>query len=274
LPLSDTDQTEQTMSEAGRYAFGDTPVARERLELVGAVFNPPSRAFLARAVPAPPGLAADLGCGPGSTTRMVHEVTGARRAMGLDRSAEFVAAAREHAPPGIEFHVWTAADPLPDGAPDLIYARLLLAHLSRPAGFAARWAGQLRRGGALLLDEVERIETENDVFAEYLAMTTALVRSRGAEMFAGPLLAGLRLAGDLQVSEDRIVTLPVPPAVAARMFHLNLTVWGGSPWIAATYGPAAVARIGDDLRRIASGAAAPGITWKMRQIVVRRAPPG
>jgi trans-aconitate 2-methyltransferase len=274
LPVSDTDQTEQTMSEAGRYAFGDTPVARERLELVGTVFNPPSRAFLARVVPVPPELAADLGCGPGSTTRMVHEVTGARRTMGLDRSAEFVTAAREHAPAGVEFHVWAAADPLPGDAPDLIYARLLLAHLSPPADFVAQWAGQLRHGGALLLDEVERIETESDVFAEYLAMTAALVRSREAEMVAGPLLAGLRLAGDLQVGEDRVVTLPVPPAVAARMFQLNLTVWGGSPWIAATYGSAAVARIGDDLQRIATGSAAGAITWKMRQLVVRRSPPG
>jgi trans-aconitate 2-methyltransferase len=259
------------MSEAGgRYAFGDTAVARERLELVGAVFNPPSRAFLARAVPRSPALAADLGCGPGSTTRLVHEVTGARRTVGLDRSADFVTAARENAPDGIDFVLWTAGDPLPDDAPDLVYARLLLAHLPRPADLVAQWGGQLRPGGRLLLDEVERIETESDVFGEYLAMTTALVRSSGAEMLAGPLLAGLRLAGDLEVSENRIVTLPVPPAVAARMFHLNLTVWGGSPWIAATYGAAAVARIGDDLRRIASGAAARGITWKMRQVVVRR----
>jgi trans-aconitate 2-methyltransferase len=263
------------MSESGsQYAFGDTVVARERLQLVGAVFDPPSRAFLARAVPAPPERAADLGCGPGRTTHLVHEVTGARRTVGLDRSPEFVAAARADAAAGIDYHVWQAADPLPGDPPDLVYARLLLAHLPRPAEYIARWASQLRAGGRLLVDEVERIETGDDVFREYLAMTTALVRSGGSEMLAGPLLARVPLAGDCELIDDRVVTLAVPPAVAARMFLLNLTVWGGSPWITATYGPEAVARIGRDLERISGGSAAGDITWKMRQIVVRRAPDG
>jgi trans-aconitate 2-methyltransferase len=255
-----------------RYAFGDTPVARERLELVGAVFDSPSRAFLARAVPQPPMLAADLGCGPGSSTRMVHEVTNARRTVGLDRSAEFVTAAREHPADGIGYHQWEAGDPLPGDAPDLIYARLLLAHLPRPADVVARWASQLRGGGQLLVDEVERIETANDVFREYLAIATALVRSGGSEMFAGPLLAGLRLADDCELIDDRVVTLAVPPAIAARMFHLNLTAWGSSPWVAAAYGTRTVARIGDDLQLISGGSAAGDITWMMRQIVVRRSP--
>ena len=258
------------MSEpASQYTFGDSPVARERLELLGAVFDSPSRAFLARSVLRPPALAADLGCGPGRTTRMVHEATGAHRTMGLDRSPEFVAAAREQAVDGIDYHLWQARDPLPGDAPDLIYARLLLAHLPQPAELVSRWAGQLSQGGQLLVDEVERIETGNAAFREYLAMTTALVRAGGAEMFAGPLLARLPLASHCELSDDRVVSLAVPPAVAARMFYLNLTVWGGAPWVIATYGPQTVARVGEDLLRISAGGAAAGITWKMRQIVVR-----
>jgi SAM-dependent methyltransferase len=193
---------EKIMSElASPYAFGDTPVARDRLELLGVVFDPPSRAFLARSVPLPPALAADLGCGPGATTRMVHEATGAHRTMGLDRSPEFVAAARERAVDGIDYHLWEA-------------------------------------------------------FREYLAMATALVRAGGSEMFAGPLLARLRLCGQCEVDDDRVVSLPVSPAVAARMFYLNLTVWGGAPWVTANYGPKTVARVGEDLLRISAGSAA------------------
>jgi|SRR5450755_287771 trans-aconitate 2-methyltransferase len=264
---------EKIMSElASPYAFGDTPVARERLELLGVVFDPPSRAFLARSVPLPPALAADLGCGPGATTRMVHEATGAHRTMGLDRSPEFVAAARERPVDGIDYHLWQAQDPLPGDAPDLIYARLLLAHLPRPTDLVARWASQLSPAGQLLVDEVECIETGNEAFREYLAMATALVRAGGSEMFAGPLLARLRLRGQCELGDDRVVSLPVPPAVAARMFYLNLTVWGGAPWVTANYGPKTVARVGEDLLRISAGSAAADITWKMRQIVVRAAP--
>jgi trans-aconitate 2-methyltransferase len=259
------------MTKSGsRYTFGDTAVARDRLELVGAIFDPPSRAFLARAVPEPPGRAADLGCGPGATTRLVHEVTRARHTTGLDRSPEFLAAAREHAPDGVSFELWQAGDPLPGPAPDLIYVRLLLAHLPQPGTAIARWASQLRAGGRLLADEVERIETGDEVLAEYLAMVTALVRSGGSDMYAGPLLAGLPLAAGCTVTQDRVVPLPVPPAAAARMFALNLAVWGGSPWVTDAYGPQAVVRVGDGLRQIIGGTAAGGITWHMRQVVVQR----
>jgi trans-aconitate 2-methyltransferase len=257
----------------GRYTFGDTDRARERLELVAAVFGPPSRAFLAAAVPASPRHAVDLGCGPGVTTRLVHEVTGARRTTGLDRSAEFLAAARRDAPAGVGFARWQDGDPLPGEPPDLIYARLLLAHLPEPGAAVARWAARAAAGGRLLADEVERIETDDDVLTEYLAMVTALVRSGGADMFAGPLLARLPLPAGCAVTQDEVVPLPVPPATAARMFALNLAVWGATPWARKTYGPQAVARIGDGLRAISDGAAAGPITWQMRQVVVRRTGP-
>jgi len=271
------------MSEgATQYTFGDSPVARERLELVAAVFGPPSRAFLARAVAGPPALAADLGCGPGVTTRMVHEVTGARRTVGLDRSPEFVAAARAGAPDGVEFARWEAGDPLPaslargagpprpEDAPDLVYARLLLAHLPRPAGLVAQWAGQLRPGGVLLADEIERIETGSGLFTEYLALTTALVGSGGAQMYAGPLLDGLVLPAGCAVADDRVVAWPVPPRDAARMFALNLAVWGQGQWASENCGPQVIARLAGGLRRAGDAERSAGITWHLRQVAVRR----
>jgi trans-aconitate 2-methyltransferase len=204
------------------YAFGDTPVARERLQLLGAIFDSPSRAFLARSVPRSPRLAADLGCGPGLTTRMVHEVTGAHRTVGLDQSPEFLAAAREQAPGGVEYRRWQAREPLPSDALELIYARLLLAHLPSPGELVTRWASQLSPGGRLLLDEIERIDTGNEVFREYLSMTTALVRARGAEMFAGPLLDRVRLTPADQVSDDRIAAGSAAAGITRKMRQLVL----------------------------------------------------
>lgn len=250
------------------YAFGDTTAARRRLDLVAAVFDPPSRAFLAAATASggPPSFACDLGCGPGNTTRLVQRVTGARRVTGLDSSPAFIQAAAERWAPldTIEFGVWTAADPLPAG-PDLVYARLLLAHLPSPRRLVASWASQLRPGGQLLLDEVERIDTSDDTLRDYLDIVTARVRDSGAQMCAGPLLAGLErsLPGDCRVERDQVVRHPVEAADAARMFLLNLSVWGDTS-------QPEVARTRAGLTAIVTGEVPAEITWRMRQAAIRR----
>jgi trans-aconitate 2-methyltransferase len=248
------------------YTFGDTATAEHRLDILASVFDAPSRAFLAAMVTEPPLLACDLGCGPGNTTRMISEVTGALRVAGLDASEAFVrsAAARGAG----DFRVWEAGSPLPVTGPDLIYARLLLAHLPGAPGLAAAWASQLAPGGRLLLEEVERIDTGSPVFAEYLAMTVERVRTSGADMYAGPLLASLPLAAGCRVTRDRVVAHPVPAAEAASMFLLNLSVW--RDWGAEVFGRAAVARIERSLAEIRAGRAAAEITWQLRQVAVSR----
>jgi trans-aconitate methyltransferase len=72
------------------YTFGDSEIATRRLEIVAAVFESPTRTFLAEDVgQLRADLALDLGCGPGHTTRLVAEMTGAVRTIGLDASASF-----------------------------------------------------------------------------------------------------------------------------------------------------------------------------------------
>jgi trans-aconitate 2-methyltransferase len=250
------------------YTFGDTATAQDRLDVLADVFDSPSREFLATAVTSPPELACDLGCGPGNTTRMIREVTGALRVVGLDRSGAFVQSARSRA--ADEFRVWEAGSPLPVTAPDLIYARLLLAHLPDAPQLAASWASQLRPGGQLLLDEVERIETSSDVFGEYLAMVVARVANAGADMYAGPGLPGIALGDDCGISHDQVVAHPVPAADAARMFRLNLAVWGDDAWVTGQFGRGAVPRLSRELARIAAGEVPAGITWQLRHVAIRR----
>ena len=250
------------------YTFGDTATAQQRLDVLAEVFDSPSREFLAAVVTSRPALACDLGCGPGNTTRMIREVTGALRVVGLDRSAAFVQSARSRA--ADEFRIWEAGTLLPVTAPDLIYARLLLAHLPDAPRLAASWASQLRPGGQLLLDEVERIDTDSDVFGEYLAMVVARVATSGADMYAGPALAGIPLGTDCHVSHDQVVAHPVAAADAARMFQLNLAVWGGDAWVTEQFGRHAAARLGAGLAKIAAGELPAGITWQLRHLAIRR----
>jgi SAM-dependent methyltransferase len=210
---------------------------------------------------------------------MVRDVTGARRVIGLDRSAAFTQSATQSAagrPGDEEYRVWDAADPLPVPAPDLIYARMLLAHLPAPERLAAAWASQLAPGGLLLLDEVERIDTGStdtgstdtgsEVFTEYLTVVVERVRAAGAEMYAGPLLGSLPLGGDCRVVADQVTAHSVPAPDAARLFRLNLAVWGGDPWVAATFGQDTAARLDRELAQVRDGE----ITWRMRQVAVRR----
>lgn len=254
------------LSMTASYTFGDTATAEHRLDIVASVFAAPSRAFLAAVVPEPPRLACDLGCGPGNTTAMISEVTGAARVVGLDASPAFVASARSRR--AGDFQVWDASTPLPVTAPDLIYARLLLAHLPDAPRLAAGWASQLAPGGQLLLDEVERIDAGSLVFAEYLEMTVARVRTSGADMYAGPLLGRLPLGDGCRVTHDQVVAHPVAAADAARMFLLNLSVW--RDWGTRVYSQRTVNRIEQSLAAIKAGDADAGITWQLRQVVVRR----
>src|SRR5207244_4984965 len=64
---------------SSQYAFGDTELASRRLALVAEVFDGPTRDFIFTEALSRPPLALDLGCGPGHTTRLLAEITGADR---------------------------------------------------------------------------------------------------------------------------------------------------------------------------------------------------
>ena len=58
----------------GGYAFGDSAPAARRLALLADLFEPASQPFLARFAGRQLGLAVDLGCGTGYTTRLLASV--------------------------------------------------------------------------------------------------------------------------------------------------------------------------------------------------------
>jgi SAM-dependent methyltransferase len=259
------------MSQAS-YAFGDSDAARERLQLLGRIFDPASRDFLDAAAGRPPALAVDLGCGPGGSTVMVHAASRARRTVGLDVSAAFVATAQGRGDArGIEFlqHDITET-PFPVGPADFLYARLLVAHLADPAEAVERWLTQLVPEGRMALDEVEWIRTDEPVLEEYLDIATALIAQHGGDMYAGPRLAALPLAGAASVRMSEVAVLPVPVALAARMFRLNLGVGGANPWVVERYGAGTIDRLDMQLGALCASSRPAGITWGMRHLLLER----
>jgi SAM-dependent methyltransferase len=266
----------------GGYAFGDGPAAARRLDLLADLFEPASRTFLERAAVRSggdgpdrrPGLAVDLGCGTGRTTRLVADVLKPERTLGLDQSEFFVAVAAggPPGPPGVGFAVHDVTRlPFPCPPADVCYGRLLLSHLPDPGAVLAAWATQLAPGGLLLADEVERIHTDLPALRGYLEVAGALLATRGHTLEVGQALARLPDPPGLVRRDDRIGHLAPPAHRAAAMFALNLAVWRGGAVRAGVATPERLDRLEEDLGAVADGEVQGSIRWELRQLVLQRA---
>lgn len=250
-----------------RYTYGDSELAAERLGLVAATFAPVTRRFLHRTAPRDPGLAIDVGCGPGHTTALVHEVTRADRTVGLDASAAYVARARRVAPPGVSFEVHDAAQvPFPTGPADLVYARLLLAHLREPEAVVRAWTTQLAPGGVVLLDDLEAITTVDHAMRTYLEEVAGpVVRREGGALLVGPALHAMPDPPGTERIHDDVATFTPPAPVSARIFAMNLAVLVERGETEAPPG------LADALAAIVDGRVhAEPVSWSMRHVALRR----
>lgn len=255
----------------GGYTFGDTDAAAERLCLLAEVFARPSAELLAEAIPGDVVVAVDVGCGPGVSTRLLAAVTGARCVVGLDQSQRFIELAREGWRDGTarfdRYDLRSGRSAPVEGA-DVVWARMLLAHLSDVPGAVGRLAGLLAPGGVLVVEDVESIETTDGVFASYLQAVGRLVASRGANLTVGPVVtAAADPPGTFRV-RDAVAVHPVPAEQAARLFLLNLEVWSQASDAASELGASRLStlRAGLTDRLTASGI----VTWHIRQVAWAR----
>ena len=248
-----------------RYTYGDSSFAADRLDLVARVFEPTSLPFMRRAAPPNPVLALDLGCGPGNTTRLLARALRPARTVGLDRSNAFLERARRDGPPGVEFvqhDVFTT--PFPLGPAGVIYCRLLLAHLPDRPDVVARWSTQLEAGGALLLDEIEDIRSDEQAFVEYLPIAIGVVERSGGHLIAGPELGVMDDPPGATRIVDEVVTLEATAAQIAPIFGMNLAVLVERGEVEPR------PELEQALREVAEHGGGT-IEWRMRQIVFRRA---
>jgi SAM-dependent methyltransferase len=262
--------TEQQRT-AAEYKFGDSTTAAARLMTVAQVFAPSSRAFLQRyAVPAA-SLAVDLGCGPGHSTRLLHDVVQPKRTLGLDRSASFLAAASVGAPPGVSFRPHdVTVTPLPGERPDILYARLLLTHLKDPVRMVREWTAELAPGGRLLLDEVESVETSDEVGKNYQKVVESMLLANGQRLDVGRLLTTAADAAGPTDVRQQLVTVQPSSQQVGLMFSLNLRVWRPDPFLVSSFDPRWLDRLQAELDRAAAGLRSLVVTWTMRQLVLTR----
>jgi len=239
------------------YTYGSDPLAVERLELVAGAYAPVSRQFLADRAPARVDVAMDLGCGPGFSTQLVAAVCNPTQLIGVDTSTEFLHIARA-AVPNARFETGdVTTSPLPGAPADLIYARLVLAHLPDPGATAEAWRASLRRGGSVLIEDLEEIDSPAGPLRDYDDLAAAVVRAGGGLMYVGPVLAALG---------GRCTAVTVPAAVAARIYGYNVRRWLAAPLPEASREELEALRVA--LMAVAASDHSDTVSWIVRQLVL------
>jgi trans-aconitate 2-methyltransferase len=254
------------MIVSGAYAFGDGAEAGERLAVVHRVFAPLTDGILDLATTDAPRAAMDLGCGPGHTTALLADRWPDAVLTAVESSPAFAAAARRRVP-RVTVIEGDVTDPgvVAGHRADLVYARCLLAHLADVGAAVATWRRWVAPGGRLVLEEPERIDTDDDVFRRYLRATTAVVAARGATMLAGTLLhATTDCAAGVLI--DRGVWYPVGTGDAATMFRLNLATIRHDP--AAGLDSAEADELAAALAARGRDTTIGTIAWQVRQVVL------
>jgi SAM-dependent methyltransferase len=258
------------------YVFGDNDIAVQRLRLLAKVYDTSTRAFVrAWAQPHRHDVKVlDLGCALGYTTRLLAEELQGEQTVGLDNSESFIALARQES--GTSENVaYLCHDvtqvPFPVSPVDVLFCRLLLTHLVDPPGLMASWATQLRAGGLILMEEVEWIHTNSEVFSTYLDMQRALLQHQANCLDIGPMLEALPVPPLLRKRASNVRQVPVSASRVAAMFALNFHTWQQHPFVQSTFSAAHRQQIARDLQTLASDSQdVVEIEWGMRQLVYER----
>ncbi|MEX2111910.1 MAG: class I SAM-dependent methyltransferase [Pirellulales bacterium] len=263
--------TSQSAHQVSTYQFGDSDLAAERLRRLAAVFEPSSRAFLQSLSIAAPRAIADLGCGPGYTSRMLAEVFPTARVLGIDSSPQFVAIAERSPAERVCYAVADVAQSLPSGPFDVIYCRYLLTHLTEPLAAIARWSERLRPGGLLCIEENDSIRTTQPAFAQYLAIVEAMLADAGQKLYVGLDLDRNATGKRLRKQSSRVVPVGVTERAAAEMFLPNLATWRDRPFARQRYAVEELDRLRDDLQRLVDeNSTVRSISFGLRRLVLQR----
>lgn len=255
------------------YTFGDTDVAAERLRLLGRVFAPSSTQLL-RSLGNPAGeLAIDLGCGPGSTTRLLAEHVACERVVGLDQSPRLLEQAnREQASERITFaQCDVSRPPFPVPAANVLYCRHLLTHLREPGEVVRAWARAAQPNAILVLEETAFMTAEHPAFPRYYALVERMQAHYGQRMYIGRELAALTSLPEWAQERAEITVAPLPATDMARLHSLNLSTWSSDPFAQENYDREELAALGAELARIASGEVdSRPVSCGIGQVVLRR----
>ncbi|MGC4087782.1 MAG: class I SAM-dependent methyltransferase [Polyangiaceae bacterium] len=209
------------------YTFGDSDQALTRLRWLSHAYEQATRDMLTRYAPGQVRHAVDLGCGPGFTTRLLHDVVKAERTTGLDSSARYIDFAAHDAPAAVHFLVHDVLGAPPSQLPpaDLLLCRHLLAHVADLRAALAAFGRLASPGARLLIQETESLRSEHPALARYYECVSAMQAAHGQRTYVGGHLEQACEGSGFVVEQSRLNELEQDPRLMARLHRLNLGTW-------------------------------------------------
>ena len=239
-------------STTNHYTFGETDTAAQRLALLASAYQPATQAFLDEWGPRRPEHAIDLGCGPGFTTRLLHQALRPRWTTGVDASARFLAQRASEEDIGFVCHDVTQ-EPFPTAPADVFFGRFLLTHLHDPGTALRAWAAAARPGARLLVQETAWLRADDPIIARYYELVAALQAGYGQSLEIGADLDARVRSRGWKILSSRLAVVQQPAVVMARLHAINMRTWGRDRLVQGSFDLDEVARIQAGLDRIASG---------------------
>jgi len=238
LPYGELTQCEQTgvstlsTTDTERpqapYALGHTPEEYERLRMQARVWDAATGRLLDDVDLGPGASCLDAGCGPGETMRAMAERVGpAGRVLGLDADPAIGAMTLTmlhdagHRQCAFQAHHITAADPIPGAPFDLVYARLLLFHLTERAEVLARLWAAVAPGGHLLIQDydIRGVNTapELDWVHDVMRVICGAFGAAGADFTTGARLPQLFAQAGVGTPDGTDVAGRIEPLATGRI---------------------------------------------------------
>ena len=208
-------------SSKDTYVLGNHPEELVRLDRQAASIDRPTRLLLQAANLTPGARVLDLGTGLGHVAQIAGELVGPTGSvLGIDRSADVIAVARERASKAgarnLTYEegdacVWRASEPF-----DAIVGRLLLFHVPDPAAVVSHHLRNLRPGGEFVAIDFDigasRAEPSVPIVDDALRWVLQAFRAAGAWPRIGARLGTILERGGL----SRVSTFGIQPYVASH----------------------------------------------------------
>jgi trans-aconitate 2-methyltransferase len=253
------------------YTFGDSDQASARLRQLAELYEPETRELLQHSRVRTPRLAVDLGCGPGWSTRLLHDVVHADRTIGLDASERYITDARRNHSSELEFQVHDIVRaPFPVPAPDILFCRFLLTHLSSLGEVLATWASIAAPDSLLFIHETESLETDHPTLRRYYELVAQLQRHYGQRLLVGSVLEACFENSGWRLVENKRRILKKPAAKMAELHLANLRTWRHDEYARQSFDLNEIDSLDASLARIVNGSENVGVVLNAaRQIIAQ-----
>jgi predicted O-methyltransferase YrrM len=197
-----------------QYAIRGGKEGKDRLDLLARVMLPTTVQLLDRVALSRGMKCLDAGCGGGHVALLMAGIVGPEgRVIGTDTDGEILALARKDAEvanvDNVEFQHVDAGACLWQEEFDLVYARFLLSHVSKPEDCLAAMVEACRPGGTIVIEDTDFSGSfcypTCAAYERYKQLYQRVVQRRGGDSNIGPKLPAMSRSAGLQAIELNVI---------------------------------------------------------------------